>query len=104
MASPYGLAPSVEKAPTGLKAPAFTVKTSISPAGEPWPPRNRKFPDSFMLIGIIPIGIGDPTGVKAPEPESMENTATSSEPASAVYRNPPDGSMVSSIGVVPPVL
>ncbi len=74
VASPTGLVPTAVCATTE-SAPAFTANTETDP-GAPELATKRKFPEgvNFMPVAVTPIGNGDPTAVKAPLLEEMENT------------------------------
>ena len=100
VASPTGLVPTVVWA-TIESTPAFTANTETDP-GAPALATKRKLPDgaNFMAVAEIPIGNGDPTAVKAPLLEEMENAEMLFEgELVATYKNPPAGSMARKIGV-----
>src|ERR1700730_307266 len=100
VASPTGLVPTVVWATTE-STPAFTANTETDP-GAPALATKRKLPDgvSLMPVAETPIGNGDPTVVKAPLLEEIENTEMLFEgELVATYKNPPAGSMAKKIGV-----
>jgi hypothetical protein len=100
VASPTGLVPTVA-APARESTPAFTANTATDP-GAPELAMKRKLPEgvNFMPVAVTPMGNGDPTAVKTPVLEEIENAEMLFDgELVATYKNAPAGSMARKSGV-----